>query len=45
MVNIHLIPDAELEEMLRTCTAGGYAYVAAMEELGFRGRHPEYRVG
>ena len=36
--------DAELAQMLNTYEAGGTAYVFVMEEIGFRERHPEYRV-
>lgn len=36
--------DAELASMLSTYEAGGAAYVYVMEEIGFRERHPEYRV-
>lgn len=44
MVDIHLIPDSELEAILKTCAFGGCAYLCAAEELEFRARHPEYRV-
>jgi hypothetical protein len=44
MVGISEMTDAELVEILNTCAAGDAAYICAMDELGFRERHPEYRV-
>lgn len=36
--------DAELVQMLATYEVGGAAYTYVMEEIGFRERHPEYRI-